>query len=62
MAPRKRTTKATPETAKAPTSSERAAGSTVPTPDRLWPHRVIDDKIAQERALGSSKRPAAVRE
>lgn len=55
----KRTGKAASKTTK---EEARAQGSHVPVADRAWPHRVVDHVIAQERELGSTRRPPAVNE
>lgn len=34
----------------------RTQGSSVPIADRLWAHRIADDKVAAERELGATRR------
>lgn len=56
---KKQTTKAKSKQTKA---DERGSGSLVPVTERTWPHRLVDHVIADERELGSSRRPPAVTE
>lgn len=41
---------------------ERPSGSLATAHERTWAHRQIDHVIADERALGSARRPPAVTE
>ena len=43
-----------PKKAAEPTTTTVKGGQT--TKARLWAHRVIDDKVAAERALGAGRR------